>query len=187
MSKDLFKSLTTDGASIKAMLASISTTMAEMKQFTQIAFASCIMHAVKHGDTTLANIAQDAIDAIGDALRTNAVRAYFVANGPFYYNEESKKLRYSKQKAAVLRAEFEKGEAAFGTKIMANHWTTYKPETPFQGYSLVGKIKALIAKAEKDLKESDRADKVRDADEKTLTSLKAYLEQFDVSDTKKAA
>lgn len=188
MSKEMFaKGLTTEGVVIKSMLANLAATTAELKLHSQIAFASCIMHAMKHGDTTLANVAQDAIDAIGDAVRTNAVREYFVKVGPFYYDEDTKKLRYSKQKAAALRPEFEADQAKFGTKIMSKHWTEFKPEAPFQGYSLIGKMKADLKKAKKDLAEEGKKEKIRDADEKTIAALEAFLAQFDQTEAKKAA
>lgn len=95
---------------------------------------SCLNHAGKHGDITLAN---RLIEAIPTLTRKNALKDWFLAFGKFKWDAETKKLAYDKTKATLLE------EA-----IDMPFWS-FKSEPEYKPFDFNAAIQAVLAKAKK--------------------------------------
>jgi hypothetical protein len=90
----------------------------------QTCAVACAVHAVKHGDVTLAD---QLVDAVGKAVRRASLRAWFERQGPFYLPKGKDKFAYDSDKAKALR---ELSDAELTETLDALKWEEAKPEEP---------------------------------------------------------
>lgn len=135
--------VSTDGAVIVKMIDEIKTANASIKTKISIAAASCVMHAIKHGDITLGLSLITALSAAdGDKKgatpwRTNALRSWFIAEGPFSVTKDAKgkdELAYDDAKAKKLAKIMAPDEARFGGTLVRNPFWLAKPEADFKPF-----------------------------------------------------
>ena len=93
------------------------------KQVQETAVA-CAIHAVRHGDVTLAD---QLIDALGKGLRRASLRAWFERHTCMYIPKGKQTMALDKDRAKALRAETDE---ALTEKLMALPWEEAKPEAP---------------------------------------------------------
>jgi hypothetical protein len=162
--------VSTDGAVIARMIDNIKTASASLKTKISIAAASCVMHAIKHGDITLGLSLITALsEAEGDKKgatpwRTNALRDWFVAEGPFSVVENAKgkkELQYDDAKAKKLTKIMSADEARFGTQLVRNPFWLAKPEPEYAGFDFDAELAKLRARAKKAAAEKDEAKKAK--------------------------
>lgn len=110
----------------------------------------CALHAIQHGDVTLAD---QLVDALGKGLRRASLRAWFERNGPMYLPKGKDKFAFDAERAKAMRKtpEAEQREA-----LMALPWEEAKPEEPvvsvFDVSEAVGKF---IKRLEKQVSEAN--------------------------------
>lgn len=122
--------------------------------------ASCIAHAVKHGDSTLAD---RLVEACGETVRKNALRSWLMANGPFSWDKEAKRFVKSEKKHDKLAAELKaEGESEFIQRIAAikNGWDK-TPEAEFGGFDLLKVLQSAVKKSATYKDETDPARKAK--------------------------
>lgn len=183
---DYFGGPTSDGKIIRKMMSDLSLRLASIKDHMQVLLTSITLHAVKHGDVTLANEFVKELTTKGGEFdkgwRLNAIRQWLVDCGPFRYDEETKTIGYSKAKCTKLKEEYEtSGEVKFASRLRAIDWTAKKPETPFEGYSFTQKILTAIKKARKDKADETKAPLLRDVSDDVLDKFEAFAKQFEVT------
>lgn len=93
------------------------------KQVQETAVA-CAIHAVRHGDVTLAD---QLIDALGKGLRRASLRAWFERHTCMYIPKGKQVMALDKDRAKDLRA---KTDEALTEMLMALPWEEAKPEAP---------------------------------------------------------
>lgn len=84
----------------------------------------CAIHAVEHGDVTLAD---QLVDALTKAMRRASLRAWFEKNTPMYLPKGKDKFAFDAERAKAMR---EVGEAALREQLAALPWEEAKPEEP---------------------------------------------------------
>ena len=116
---------------------------------------SCLEHAIKHGDITLA---ERLVGAMPQQARKNAMRDWFINYGPFAYNAKNKKFTFKAKEGEVYNV----AEAA-----QTPFWE-FKPEPEYVPFNVDKAILALVTKAENAVKEHGVV-----IDENKLRALKA--------------
>jgi hypothetical protein len=86
---------------ISKAIGSIGRASTKLTKDIQLAAVSVVMHAVQHGDVTLAD---NLLDACGKGIRRDALRAWFEKNGGMIVNTATKKLGLNKETVKGLRA-----------------------------------------------------------------------------------
>lgn len=99
------------------------------------AAVSVLVHAVKHGDITLADRLRSALPASG---RKNALTAWFCAYGPFAVGEKDQ----------LLYRKLDDGEFNVTAAIAEPFWQ-YAPEPKFVPFDLKAELQKLVKKAQK--------------------------------------
>lgn len=121
-------------AIISKAIVSLQTRGKKYESDLHIAAVSCLNHAGKHGDITLAN---RLLEAIPTLTRKNALKDWFIAFGKFKWDTETKALAFDKTKATLLE------EA-----IDMPFWT-FKSEPEYKPFDFNAAIHAILHKAEK--------------------------------------
>lgn len=86
-----------------AILKSIGAIGRAAKKLTrdvQNTATACLIHAVRHGDVTLAD---QLVDVLGKGVRRDSLRAWFEKNGPFYIAKGKTTFSFDSDRAKSLR------------------------------------------------------------------------------------
>lgn len=110
--------------SIRALIGSIGKATVKLVKQIQGCAVECLVHAVQHGDVTLAD---ELVEACGKGIRRASLRAWFELNGPFYIPKGKDKFAFDAERAKTLKAE---GEAAIRERLAEKLWQDAKPEAP---------------------------------------------------------
>lgn len=105
---------------IKKMIGTIGKGAAKLAAQVQLCAIECLIHAVNHGDITLA---QHLIEALGKGGRKATLFAWFELYGPFVVSQG--KLTYRKEPLEALKNE---GDAAIRARLKDVLWTEAKAE-----------------------------------------------------------
>lgn len=128
-----------------------------MHEMVATTAAMCVVHAIEHGDVTLA---ERLINATGAAWRNNDMRAWFIEFGPFRWGDTNRTDKEGKAiKGFKLHQERQGQLAAMITTPLAKQkfmrelkelpmWK-WKKEPVFKGYDLLKALSAQINQAEK--------------------------------------
>jgi len=140
MSKELIlKKIGTIGKNAKKLTADIQDTAAD-----------CALHAVKHGDVTLAD---QLVDALGKGLRRASLRAWFEKNTPMYLPKGKDKFGFDADRAKTMR---EIPEADLRETLMALPWEEAKPEEPVVSvFDVSEAVDKFIKRLEKQVAEAN--------------------------------
>jgi len=85
---------------------------------------ACAIHAVRHGDITLAD---QLVDALGKGLRRASLRAWFERQGPFKVQKGKDTFAFVSDKAAELR---KLNDEELAEVLNALNWEEAKAEEP---------------------------------------------------------
>lgn len=140
MSKDLIlKKIGAIGKHAKKLTADI-----------QDAAADCAIHAVKHGDVTLAD---QLVDALGKGMRRASLRAWFEKNTPMILPKGKDKFAFDAERAKTLRAI---PEADLRESLMALPWEEAKAEEPIVSvFDVSEAVDKFIKRLEKQVSEAN--------------------------------
>lgn len=103
------------------MIGKASKKLVDQIQETAVA---CAIHAIRHGDITLAD---QLVDAVGKGIRRASLRAWFERQGPFVIAKGKDKFSFAKEKAAELRL---MNDPELAEKLDSLKWEDAKPEAP---------------------------------------------------------
>jgi hypothetical protein len=107
---------------IKSAISSIARAVAKLTKDVQACAVECLVHAVKHGDVTLAD---ELIEACGKATRRASLRAWFEINGPFVILSGKSTFNLDTKRAKKLAAI---PEAELRGAVEAKLWEEATPE-----------------------------------------------------------
>jgi len=113
-----------DKTIILKRIGAIGKASAKLTQDIQSVAVACALHAVAHGDVTLAD---QLVDAVGKSLRRASLRAWFEKQAPMYLPKGKDKFAFDALRAEDMRKlTTEELEAKFD----ALAWEDAKPEAP---------------------------------------------------------
>ena len=140
MAKATFKII--DGAkAIDTAIKSINTRGKSLERDIHVAAVSCLVHADKHGDVTLA---QKLVDAVPSLARKNALRDWFIAHGKFDYDMTNKALTFNK-----------KGTTLTDEAIATPFWE-FKQEAEYKPFNLEAAVLQLVKRAESAIEKGEK-------------------------------
>mgnify|MGYP000883532090 FL=1 len=148
VSRSLASQVTDDFKIISKMNATITTATKRLHDLKNVAAASCVVHAVMHGNTTPMN---DFLKAVGDAERHDAIVKWACELGPFKWDRDVDTKRMSffldKDKAKAMREDEKIKELP--AKLVANPYWVYVPPKEVPPFNLKAAILTLVKKADK--------------------------------------
>lgn len=106
---------------IKTLITAIARASAKLVKDIQAAATEITVHAVLHGDVTLAD---DLIEGVGKGVRRASLRAWFELNGPFILGDAGK-FKLDSKRAKEMR---KLAEADLRTLLAAKAWEDAAPE-----------------------------------------------------------
>jgi len=137
-----FKAL--DGATaINSAIASIAKRGKSLDKDVHIAAVSCLIHADKHGDVTLAT---RLVEALPSQARKNPLRDWFLAYGKFGYDQKNKAFTYNADTETLTQ------------EAMETPFWEFKPEAVYVPFDINEALNKIIAKAEKAMNNGDNVD-----------------------------
>lgn len=128
-----FKAIEGATAIAKA-ITSISTRGKSLDKDVHIAAVSCLIHADKHGDVTLAT---KLVAALPNSSRKNALRDWFLAFGKFTWDTENKQFAYNKAATTLTN------------EAIAMPFWEFKPEPEYKPFDINAAIQQVISRATK--------------------------------------
>ena len=130
-----------DGSTaINTAIDSIKTRGKSLEKDIHVAAVSCLVHADKHGDITLA---EKLVQAVPSLARKNALRDWFIAHGKFNYDAKSKSFTYDKTSETLV-------EEATVTPF----WE-FKPEVEYKPFDLDAAVQTVLKRAVKAMERGD--------------------------------
>lgn len=131
-----------DGAkAIDTAIKSIASRGKTLEKDIHQAAVSCLVHADKHGDITLAS---KLVDAVPSLARKNALRDWFIAHGKFSWSMEAKAFTFNKQAVTQL-------EAAIATPF----WE-FKTEAEYKPFNMEAAVLQLVKRAESAIEKGEK-------------------------------
>jgi hypothetical protein len=126
--------LLTDKADIEAGIADVQAKGRSFERKLHLVACSCLHHVEATGDIGFIN---RLVLALPKSARRNALIEWSIAHGKLMWNEDGKKLVFSRTKTTDIEAAIEKP-----------FWE-FRPEPEYKPMNLIEEITKLIAKAEK--------------------------------------
>jgi hypothetical protein len=105
-----------------ALIGSIGRTAAKLTKDVQLAAVNVVLHAIAHGDVTLAD---SLVDALGKQGRKSSLRAWFEINGCMVVSSSTQKFILDKSRKATM-AKLVQSELE--AKLMELPWVEAIPE-----------------------------------------------------------
>lgn len=109
-------------AQILKNIGSIGRASKKLTADIQSTAVGCALHAVKHGDVTLAD---QLVDALGKGMRKASLRAWFETNTPMFIAKGKDKFSLDTERAKAMRGIDAK---ELEDTLMALAWEEAKPE-----------------------------------------------------------
>ncbi len=105
-------------------IGAIGRAAAKLTKDVQSCAVDVALHAIEHGDVTLAD---SLVDAIGKQGRKASLRAWFERHTPMYLPKGKDKFAFDGERAKSMKAE---GADAVRERLAALPWEDAKPEAP---------------------------------------------------------
>lgn len=140
MSKEaILKKIGAIGRKVKTLTADI-----------QECATDCAIHAVQHGDVTLAD---QLVEALGKATRRASLRAWFEKNTPMYIPKGKQVFAFDSERAKTLR---KIAEPDLRESLMALPWEEAKAEEPIVSvFDVSEAVDKFIKRLEKQVSEAN--------------------------------
>ena len=109
-------------AQILKQIGSIGRASAKLTKDIQATATACALHALKHGDVTLAD---QLVEALGKGMRRASLRAWFETNTPMFIAKGKDKFSFDSERAKTMRL---LDVAELESNLMSLAWEEAKPE-----------------------------------------------------------
>jgi hypothetical protein len=145
-----FAEPTADGKLLNKMIAASAAWHKDGEHMLAVTMASVVLHATKFGNVDVATrhlVAHGADEKGGKSktyIRVNEMRTWFVANGPFTWDTDTKVFKLNKDKQAKLKVELDKDFKALAKRLMENRFWESKPEPEFKDFVFLDELEKLI-------------------------------------------
>jgi len=156
MSKEINALVKADGKSINAQIAGIRKMSANLSTKVHACAVSCVLHAMDCGDFTLLS---KLVDALGNAARTNAVKAWALkhAGAKWKAGKDGKPGQFGVDAEAMAKLR-ETGADAVKNKLVAINPFIENKEPDFEGLDIPKLIASIVSRADKLKAEADKGD-----------------------------
>lgn len=152
-----------DKTAIVKKISNIAKAAQRVTEAVQEVAVACAVHAVRHGDTTLAD---RLVEAIGKGMRRNSLRAWFEVNSPMYLPKGKTEFAFDQKRAAEMR---ELSDEDLVEMLSSIKWEEAKPEEKVVSVLDVGeafdrfikRIEKQASEAAVEVKHKDLLDKLR--------------------------
>jgi hypothetical protein len=111
-----------DKVQILKQIGSIGRASAKLTKDVQSTATACAIHALEHGDVTLAD---QLVDALGKGMRKTSLRAWFETNAPMFIAKGKDKFSFDSERAKTMRL---LDVVELESNLMALAWEEAKPE-----------------------------------------------------------
>lgn len=157
------------GAALDKAIKSISQRMGTVRRDIAIAAASCVLHTVQHGNITVATQLVDAVKG----MRQNALRDWFLAFGPYDWDEENEVFKLSRDKRETIRSRIARdgNTIGFAKAMLSEPFWEWKPEPVFKPFNLRETLLRALGQATKRASKADERDDLTGIDD-----LRAFIE-----------
>lgn len=144
--QDIFNTYSLDGETIGQMIDDITRHTKRGVRMIQVAATSAVMHAAKHGDTTLIT---RLFETMGNAWFRSSLAKWVQTNTPYRYVTADKAFKAGKDedKLAQFKAKLEADEAGLGATLLETPWDAAAEDKGFQGFDLLKQAKSLLQRA----------------------------------------
>ena len=141
--QDIFSTYSMDVAVIGQMIDAIGSHTKRGVRMVQVAATSTLMHAGKHGDTTLLT---KLFDTMGNAWFRSALAKWATEHGTVRYSTADKGFVMTKDetKRAAFKAAIEADEVKVGARLLETPWDTAAEDKGFQGFDLLKQARSLL-------------------------------------------
>lgn len=175
-SPEMVKAVTSDGASISAMIKAIARQNKNLQNKIAVCAASCVLHAIEHRNVSLGTQLVNSLEG----WRTNTLKEWFIEYGPFIWEKDPETnksgFRLNKERVEVLKEIYKKDKPKFHAHLLEKPFWVYKPEPEFKGFDLLGAVMQAIRKAEKIRDDKDEAKRNHEDNDFTgLAELKRFV------------
>lgn len=147
----------TGASGIRKAIKEIGRTSETIRTKIALVAAQCVVHAIEHGDVTLAT---ELTEAMGDGWRINSLRQWFIDFGPFVWaevetvdelgNKKVKKaFKLNRSRREELLPIITSDLPKFGTSLMATPFWVYKPEPEFKPFDMLAELTKVLTRAKK--------------------------------------
>ncbi len=166
--KALDKKKSTDR--INGIIDEVGTYSKKLHERIALGASLIVIHAIAYGDVSAAS---RLIDKMGGGMRTNDLRAWFEAKGPFTWGDtkgkdkEGKpvkgfKLNVKKQEEMLVHLKDGASIRALGAELIANSYWVWKKEPAYTPFNFIKVMEQAIKRNEERTKTLDPRDNVID-------------------------
>lgn len=166
--KGLNKKKSTDR--INGIIDEVGTYSKKLHERIALGASLIVIHAIAYGDVSAAS---RLIDKMGPGMRTNDLRDWFQAKGPFTWGDtkatdkEGKavkgfKLNVKKQEEMLPHLKDGASVRALGSELQKNSYWVWKKEAEYKPFNFAAQIESIVKRNEKKAKEADPRDNVID-------------------------
>lgn len=142
-----------DGKKATAFIRETCKSLRNLEGRLHVAAVTCAMHAIEHGDVTMAQNFLSGLDNAGkNALRLASLKQWFISDRcPFKWGKHGgvATVVYDKAKADKLIAKHVADPEAFVQDMAEVPFYTENKEPEFKGFDLLKALNTAIARAEK--------------------------------------
>jgi len=149
--KEIASKVTGDGEAVSAMVTGVRTMSTAIQAALKVAAASCVVHALEHGNSTPMH---DLIEAIGKHSRANSLRKWALEVGPFVWAKDPEdpkstaSLRMDANRRALLSAVYEADPEQVKLDLVSVPFWDFDPEPEFKPVSVLALVKAAVKRVE---------------------------------------
>jgi uncharacterized beta-barrel protein YwiB (DUF1934 family) len=142
-----------DGKKATAFIRETCKSMRGIEARLHVAAVTCAMHAIEHGDVTMAQNFLSGLDNAGkNALRLASLKQWFISDRcPFKWGKHGgvATVVYDKVKADKLHQAYDADPEAFVQDMAEVPFYMENKEPEFKGFDLLKALNTAIARAEK--------------------------------------
>lgn len=144
---DFADRVTTDGKAINLGIGALRRMSGDMARTAAVLAASCVFHAIEHGNATPAS---NMLDALPQGWKANALRGWLEAHGPFHWNEKVERfgIDTEKRKTLAVRLASQESRLAFAKALLSVPFTDFKPASVAKPFDMEDQL-ARVVKAAK--------------------------------------
>lgn len=142
------KDVTSDGRTITKGIDELRATSAALPRMAAILAASCVLHAIEHGNVTPCN---RMLDALPHGWKVNALRSWFEVKGPLRWNDKAERygLDSEQRKRLLSRIATKDARLKLCSELMSHPFTEYKPASVSKPFNLQEQLARVIKAAGK--------------------------------------
>lgn len=178
--KELLGMVTDNGTEIAKLIANIKKQNTNLLKRVAVAAASCVCHAIQHGDVSKADMLVDALEG----WRRNDLRQWFLDNGPFMWVDKDEngariegKFKLNPETKDQFKQMYKREADVFMKNMLEIPFWIAKKEPEFKPFKLVDELMKVIAKADRIKRDKQKSTDPRN-DLSHYDEVKRFVQSF---------